>query len=546
MSQGGNSRNGNGGGGGGSGVLTLSDETTIVSPNVSGNISILSTENQITVTSQPISNSLVLSIPGTFITPGTAQITGDFTSSAFSKFEGGISYGIVQVSGTYDTIGTESNIACSTQLIPTVINLLTLPSGRDGYFIIIYDGGGNASVNNITINSTGGQHILIPGSGPDTSITISQNFGYVILQDAEQNWQVIGQSNTTIPVGPLVINRQVFETSNTYTPTSRLSYAIVELVGGGGAGAGCDINNVNSLFVCSGTGGGSGGYCNKALSAATIGASQVITIGNGGIGLTASGTAPNGGTTSFGSILTADGGFGGSSQSPNYSTNISSGGIGGNATGGDYVIFGQDGGPCIGFSLTSPSPLAFYLMSQSGPGGSNPLGFGGNTVSTLDEGQTSIRGINGKGYGSGASSASSCYNISDTGAPGGNGANGVVIITEFISSGTISPQISWVVTTSNTSMLINTGYISNSAGVLNLTLPSIASVGSTIEVCGVNGGWLIAQNAGQSIVFGNQTSTIGITGSISSELPTDCLRMVCTVANTTFEVLSSQGNLTVT
>ena len=93
---------------------------------------------------------------------------------------------------------------------------------------------------------------------------------------------------------------------------------------------------------------------------------------------------------------------------------------------------------------------------------------------------------------------------------------------------------------------INTGYIANNAGLVTITLPSTAAIGSIVEVAGAGaGGWKLAQGSGQSIKFGVVTSTSGATGSISSTVSSDSIRVICTVANSGWAVISSVGNLSV-
>lgn len=113
---------------------------------------------------------------------------------------------------------------------------------------------------------------------------------------------------------------------------------------------------------------------------------------------------------------------------------------------------------------------------------------------------------------------------------------------QTLSLSTIFP---WNVVTVNTPMLVNNGYITNSAGTLTVTLPVLSAVGSIIEVTGISTGqWLIAQNAGQAIFFANNSSTtVGVTGSIGSTNTRDSIRIVCVVANTSWNILSQQGNL---
>lgn len=111
----------------------------------------------------------------------------------------------------------------------------------------------------------------------------------------------------------------------------------------------------------------------------------------------------------------------------------------------------------------------------------------------------------------------------------------------------IAPTELWItVTTSPQSLAINTGYIINKIGPCILTLPSICPVGSIIKIQGKGPGqWRVAQNPGQQILFGNVSTTVGITGYIESTFATDNVSLLCTVADTEFIVnVPPQGNLT--
>ena len=102
------------------------------------------------------------------------------------------------------------------------------------------------------------------------------------------------------------------------------------------------------------------------------------------------------------------------------------------------------------------------------------------------------------------------------------------------------------VAASTQTLAVNQGYITNNGATLvTYTLPASAIQGSVIRVSGFSsGGWTIAQNASQEIFFGNQHTTIGVGGSLSSSNQYDQVELLCTVANTSFVVLSSVGNLT--
>src|SRR5216683_4337079 len=98
-----------------------------------------------------------------------------------------------------------------------------------------------------------------------------------------------------------VVATQVFAASGTYTPTPGMVYCIIEAVGGGSGGAG--ITGPGAALAEASPGGGAGAYSRSLASAATIGGSQVVTIGAAGTGGTA-GSNPGGagGTTSVGTI----------------------------------------------------------------------------------------------------------------------------------------------------------------------------------------------------------------------------------------------------
>lgn len=102
------------------------------------------------------------------------------------------------------------------------------------------------------------------------------------------------------------------------------------------------------------------------------------------------------------------------------------------------------------------------------------------------------------------------------------------------------------VTGTSATMAVNNGYLADNAGLVTLTLPNTVAQFSVIAVAGLGaGGWTIAQNVGQLIHFGSSTTTTGVTGTLSSTNRYDAVYLLCVVANTTFVVLNSIGNLTV-
>ena len=117
-----------------------------------------------------------------------------------------------------------------------------------------------------------------------------------------------------------------------------------------------------------------------------------------------------------------------------------------------------------------------------------------------------------------------------------------------VSSGSSGGGIRWTnVTGTSQTASVNNGYIANNAGLVTVTLPSTAAVGNVVRVAGAGaGGWKVAQNASQLIHFGTAVTTTGTGGSLASVNQYDAVEMICITANTTWTVISSQGNITVT
>jgi hypothetical protein len=102
------------------------------------------------------------------------------------------------------------------------------------------------------------------------------------------------------------------------------------------------------------------------------------------------------------------------------------------------------------------------------------------------------------------------------------------------------------ITTSPTAMLPDRGYVVNFAGLEVLSLPLLSVVGDEIAITGKSAtGWQLIQAAGQSINFGFYTTTVGTMGYLQSNAQFDSVRLVCTTANLTWNVISSIGNITI-
>ncbi len=108
--------------------------------------------------------------------------------------------------------------------------------------------------------------------------------------------------------------------------------------------------------------------------------------------------------------------------------------------------------------------------------------------------------------------------------------------------------VTWVEeTTTSRTAAVNEAIVCNNAGLVTVTLPDTAAFGSILRIVGKGaGGWRLAQNASENIRFGSSVTTTGVGGRLDSTNQYDAIELVCTVANTTWTVISSIGNITVT
>jgi hypothetical protein len=210
----------------------------------------------------------------------------------------------------------------------------------------------------------------------------------------------------------------VYDSNGSFTKASypRLRAVKFRCQGGGGAGGGATTTGAGS---CHGGGGGQGGnYAEQFVLASALAASETITRGAGGTGVSGA-AGNNGGTSSAGSHCIAGGGAGGNviSSTTAWTTPISNTPVT-TATGAE-IRYGDPGG----FGLLNGT--ADFAMS--GAGGSSRWGIGGRPVQSA----SGADGFAGSGYGGGGGGAANSNNQGSA-RTGGAGSAGRVLVDLYI------------------------------------------------------------------------------------------------------------------
>lgn len=243
----------------------------------------------------------------------------------------------------------------------------------------------NTTTSTLNVNSLGAKTILKLSA---TNLAANDILAGAIVevQYDGTNFQMLSQiGNTASATIPLVTK---FTASGTWSKSAGMVYAIVEVVGAGGNGGAAS----SGTTVARGGGGGGGGYSRKRIAAATLGATETVTVGT---------TA--GATSSFGAHASATGGAVGTAAT--VAGQNRAGGTAGIGSSGDINSAGGGG------------------SSGGGSGGSSFFGGGGGGSDTTGNGG------NAQVYGGGGGGASA---DSGSGATsGGTFASGVVIVTEY-------------------------------------------------------------------------------------------------------------------
>ena len=412
-------------------IVNLSSATTTVQSSGGNTIVSLPPNSQSTVTCILNSGTTAASWSDNFSlsTAGVASITGTVNQVIASSSTGAVTLSLPQdiattsgptftspklLTNILDVNGNvQLGLSSNTNAVNfvTVVNQITgampgfVAGGTDTNISLQFDAKGTGQISFFTKAPTNPISIFSGATGAHTSNFIfanTSNTNNFTFPDASGT---IALTSSTVTQ----ISKQTFTGNGTYTPTSGMLYCIIECWGSGGGGGGT-VNSGATGYIYSG-GGGAGGYSRLLASAATIGASQTVTVPSGGAG-GAAGANPGtaGSATSVGVLCVANGGAGG----------IASGGIGGaggTAGTGDIAGTGMPGGQGVSSTINT-------ISISGGFGGSTSIGGGANIKATTGTGNAGT----GFGFGGGGGFSAAAGGT----AAGGAGAGGFVIITEFI------------------------------------------------------------------------------------------------------------------
>lgn len=114
----------------------------------------------------------------------------------------------------------------------------------------------------------------------------------------------------------------------------------------------------------------------------------------------------------------------------------------------------------------------------------------------------------------------------------------------------VTPHNFLDVTTTTQTMVQNTFYTADANNALTtFTLPATIAKGAMLQVTqnafGSSTGWKIAQLAGQQIFYGVKPTTAGVNGYLNSTAVGNSVTLICVIANSSFLVTASQGNINV-
>jgi hypothetical protein len=254
------------------------------------------------------------------------------------------------------------------------------------------------------------------------------NPGIVQLATAAEMLAGAATTRAVTPVGlsPLQVGYRLVETLYVTANTNfiKANYPWLRAIrvkcqAGGGSGGGC--NTTVSGQVAAGKSAAGGVYSESFITNILgLAASVAVTVGAGGAVTTAPQVGLNGGDSSFGALVTAQGGGAGGSQDFSFSPNHPAGTTLGPTSGvGDFILFG-------GSSMAATSVSSSWVESGMG-GGSHMSQPVPGVVVIQGVGAGGSNGSSGRKYGGGGTGGANTV-TGTVARSGGAGAPGIVII----------------------------------------------------------------------------------------------------------------------
>lgn len=306
--------------------------------------------------------------------PEQVHINNEIASNLGISPDVALDTALTKISDTDKIIRAQGIATGTSTAIALSVNIFTLFDGVVVRAKVPFDTDAGLTLN---VNNTGAKSVYRIDGQPIDLILKSGAWCTFIYSSALDGWILQGWS--TKPV----LKTEVITKTQTWTVPDGVTSVNVFLFGGGG-GAGYsaykEASGVYDTNASGGGGGGGGGYMAKSTFTVTPKQTINVTIGAGGA------VSKAGGTTSFGSLLSANGGSaGGDGTTDGYSRGY--GGKGGDGGSGGAGNYGSHTVPA-----TNPSSITYL---ENGGDGGNGAQFGGGA------GSIEAKGGNGGTYGGG-------------------------------------------------------------------------------------------------------------------------------------------------
>jgi len=380
----------------------------------------------------------------TFTIPSGATINNQGTATNFGA-TGSASWVTTVKTSTFTAVAGEGYFVNTTGGAVSV----NLPAGVAGAVVAIKDYAGTFDTNAVTLVQNGSDKI--GGSTVNATLDVEGIAVTLVFIDSTQGWLVTDSGLQTEAPTALYVTAtggtitcsgdfriHTFTGPGTFcvscagNPAGSVLVDYMVVAGGGGGGGG-----YNSPVQRGAGGGGAGGFrespgtASGSYAVSPLGTSPAVALavtatgfpiavgaaGAGGYSTNAPGgpLASNGGDSTFSTITSAGGGFGGASFTPTPRSNGNGGGSGGGGSAGGV------GGTCGGPGNSPPVSPAQGTDGGGGNSGPNNGGSGGGGATAAGTANT-CSGSGGPG-GAGATTSISASPVAYAGGGGGGGGN---------------------------------------------------------------------------------------------------------------------------